>query len=97
MSLQQWFRRFTKGYIYDLQDEIISFTLPRLKQFAKDTTCGNPMDLNSNEEWQGVLALMIHAMELYLVEYDRELTEAEVEIIKIGMGLFHEYFGALWN
>jgi len=97
MRAQQWLRRLTKGYVYDLQEEIIYFSLPRLKKFAKDTIWGYPMDLNSNEDWQGVLALIIHAMELQLAEYDRELTEAEVEIIKIGLELFHQYFGALWN
>lgn len=96
MNPRQLYRRITKGYIYDLQEEIIEFTIPKLKQFAKNCCYGYPIDLNSNEDWQGVLALMIHGMELFLTEYERELTEAEQEISRVGLDLFKEYFGSLW-
>jgi hypothetical protein len=96
MSIKQWIRRITKGYIYDLQEEIVEFTIPKLKQFSKDCEYGYPCTLNSNEDWKGILSLMIHGMELFLSEYDRELTEAEQEIVRVGLDLFKEYFGALW-
>ena len=94
---QKLTRGFSDDEVWSLDSTIVKFTLPRLRQFEKEVH-GYPYTVESLDNWKGMLLLMIHAMELYVEDMGGGiLTEAEEELMKIGMDLFYEYFGSLWN
>lgn len=65
-KIKWFFQRLFRGYsdieLWNLDDSIIKFTLPRLKAF-RDQTQGYPSNIDTFEEWQAILDEMIWAME----------------------------------
>lgn len=63
-GLQKIFRGYSDIEIWNLDDTIIDFVLPRLKVFRKQTN-GYPPNLGSFEEWEDILDKIIWAFEYY--------------------------------
>ena len=103
---QRMFRGYSDDEVWDLDNAILRFTLPRLKKLRKITQsfpC-NFIEENTEEgwdKWKVMLDKMIHAIELKLKdEYwfmDNEHRETDEAAVIEGMALFHEYFDALWD
>ena len=62
MWLQRKFRGYSDNEIWNLDDAIVRFVLPRLKVF-REQTMGYPVYMGSLEEWQSKLDEMIWAFE----------------------------------
>jgi hypothetical protein len=97
---QKW-QKLTRGYsdeeLWNLDETICEWILPRLKAF-KEKTFGYPPDLNSPKEWDELLDKMILAFELHIsdVPNSPEQARKEGEQIEEGMKLFCKYFRNLW-
>ncbi|MGL5113599.1 MAG: hypothetical protein ACRC6O_13280 [Flavobacterium sp.] len=88
--------------LWNLDQTIISFVLPRLKAFKKMKRCGHPASLSSQEEWEGILDKMIFAFIEYKKEfiYKKMTTEEFRDYenkIKEGFELFGKYLRGLWD
>ena len=102
MWLKNKYQKITRGFtdeeIWNLDNTIAKWLLPRLK-YLKENTCGYPPDLKTFEEWQDILQKMINAFELYNSDsnkFDLKQLKTEQEIIEEGIHLFGKYFGYLW-
>ena len=110
---QRKFRGFSDDEVWDLDNAIIRYTLPRLKHLRKHNH-GFPIDFyieaRADEaamteegmlKWNKTIDKMIYAMELILKDeywYTSSPTwEMDTEAVKEGMELFHQYFQALWD
>jgi len=80
---------FWRSELWSLDNTIVEFTLPRLKEFRKGLH-GYPMSL-SEEDWPHVLDEIVWAME----NYD-ELDKDE-ERFGDAMALFGTFFRDLWD
>ena len=84
-------RGFDNSELWSLNSTILTFTLPRLKEF-RDYTQSYPLsdEINSHSDWQRTIDKMIHGIELYLEDsWDKEAVE--------GIELFFKYFRHLWS
>lgn len=109
-------QRLTRGWddsdTWNLNTEVLRFTLPRLKKFLELNTnyptciledwnnIDYPSDPTPYDLWVKEISSMIYAMEA-LVKYsdsdeEVEFTEEEFEKVKDGMNSFHKYFHELW-
>lgn len=89
-ELQRYERGFDDTEIYDLDDTIIKFLVPRLKVFREIHGNFSPKDLTITQ-WNNILDEMIDGFEDYL--HSDELTSEKY--IK-ALDLFKEYFEDLW-
>lgn len=103
---QRMFRGYSDDEVWDLDNAILRFTLPRLKKL-RETTQSFPCNFieeNTEEgwdKWKVMLDKMIHAIELKLKdEYwyvESATVDKDTAEVEEGMSLFHEYFDALWD
>lgn len=80
--------------LWNLDNTIAIFVLPRLKAFKKVSN-GYPESADSFEGWLQILDKMIAAFEL-LAEDVSILEKDKQSIIKEGLQLFVDYYQALW-
>jgi len=86
--IQRKERGFDDTELWNLDDTILRFTLPRLKVFRNYTT-SYPLGMTF-EEWQNIIDKMIDGIEKYIVDsWDSEAQE--------GIDLFFKYFNHLWD
>lgn len=116
-QIKFYFQRKIRGYsddeVWNLDNAIIKFTLPRLKHLRKHTH-GYPIDFyiearaddpNMSEEamleWRKILDKMIYAMELKVKdEYwypSNPTVKMDEAAVQEGMELFFEHFNSLWD
>lgn len=66
-NLKMWWQRKTRGYsdieLWNLDDALAEWVLPRLKAFRKQNDYAHPADLNSIEEWHSIIDEMIYGIE----------------------------------
>lgn len=89
-ELQRYERGFDDTEIYDLDDTIIKFLLPRLKVFREIHGSAVPQGLTV-EQWNKILDEMIYGFEYYLNSDDIETKEYDK-----ALDLFKTYFESLW-
>lgn len=89
-ELQRYERGFDDSEIYDLDDTIIKFLVPRLKVFREIHDNSAPKDLTVNQ-WNAILDEMIEGFEDY-VHSDDMLPEKYSRALE----LFKEHFEDLW-
>ena len=83
-------RGFDDTELWNLDETILKFILPRLKEFRKQTSCF-PMEFNTLEEWLEVIDKMIGGIEDALKDtYSVKTADSE------GFELFKKYFFCLW-
>lgn len=88
--------KYLEGELFNLDDTLTAFILPRLKGF-RDATIGYPPYLGSLENWQSELDKMIKAFQiLYDCERLNTLSDSDEEAIEIGLKSFAEYYNHLW-
>lgn len=80
--------------LWNLDNTIAIFVLPRLKTFKKVSN-GYPESAGSFDEWMRILDKMIAAFEL-LAEDVSILEKDKQAVIKEGLQLFADYYQALW-
>jgi hypothetical protein len=110
LQVKFFFQRLFRGYsddeVWDLDNAILRFTLPRLKALRKITQSYPCTFEEGNTEegwdrWKVMLDKMIHAIELKLKdEYwyvESATVDKDTAKVEEGMSLFHEYFDALWD
>lgn len=86
--IQRKERGFDDTELWNLDDTILRFTLPRLKIF-RNYTKSYPIGMTF-EEWQNIIDKMIDGIEKYIVDsWDSEAQE--------GIDLFFKYFNHLWD
>ena len=99
MKLKQKWQKLTRGYsdeeLWNLDNTICKWLLPRLKAF-KEKTIGYPPTLNSPKEWDDILEKIILALELYNSDLLNNSERAKSEQIKEGFELLSKYFRNLW-
>ena len=86
-------RGFDDTELWNLDQTIISFMLPRLKRF-KDMAVGYPSDLTS-DKWNDTLQKMINAFEL-IKKDNLVYSDEDNIIIELGLDLFTKHFLDLW-
>lgn len=111
-KLQKIFRGYSDIEMWNLDDTISKWIVPKLKEFKK-TAQGYPAYLNSFEQWQDILDEMIFGFEwpteetewyaenvFYLTGDAKEEKikefEARIDRAKKGRMLFAEHFNGLW-
>lgn len=100
--IKMWWQRRTRGFddteLWDLDDTIARFVLPRLKAF-RNYTKGYPQDFSSFEEWQAAIDKMIRAHEIKILEQEMFIDDNEklVKEMKEGYNLYFEYHSHLWD
>lgn len=111
-KLQHLFRGWSDKEIWNLDNTISEWIIPRLKEFKKITQ-GYPGDLESFEQWQGMLDEIIFGFEWPTIETDwyvknvyslpeEEKNEKMKEFKDLmkraeeGRILFAKYFCGLW-
>ena len=110
-SVKMWFQKVFRGYsdseIWNLDDTIVEYVLPKLKLFRKQTIC-YPPNLESFEEWENILDEIIWAFEFHKSDapFDelkekygdnwRDEYRKLNERYRNGLKLFGEYLGCLW-
>ena len=88
--------KYLEGELFNLDDTLTAFILPRLKGF-RDATIGYPPYLGSLENWQSELDKMIRAFQiLYDCKSLSLLKDSDEEAIEIGLKSFAEYYNHLW-
>lgn len=88
--------KYLEGELFNLDDTLTAFILPRLKGF-RDATIGYPAYLGSLENWQSELDKMIRAFQiLYDCKSLNSLGDSEEEAIEIGLKSFAEHYNHLW-
>ena len=97
-SWKFFWQRKSRGWddsdLWELDNNITDFILPRLKEFRKKIG-SPPTGEMTLEEWKDILNKMIIAFELNDND-ETEWTEEEQKKYKEGMFLFAEYFQELW-
>lgn len=97
---QAKWRKQRKKYGYDttelwsLDSTIAKFILPRLKAF-RSFRCGYPGALNSREEWDAILDVMIQGFEIQADDSRWHEYGADNKI-DAGIKVFCEWYCALW-
>lgn len=86
---QRMERGFDDTELWNLDSTILSFTLPRLKEF-REQTISYPTEFNTLEEWQKVLDKMIDGIEKKVLE------DSVINCDNEGFDLFIKYFHCLW-
>lgn len=113
-SLSRWFQKKMRGYsdleLWNLDDTIAKWIVPRLKAF-RDTTQAYPANLESFEQWQEMLGEMIFGFEFSSDEWyrdnalgrpkeEREKKKNELESMvkraENGRVLFAKHFNEIW-
>ena len=88
--------KYLEGELFNLDDTLTAFILPRLKGF-RDATIGYPAYLGSLGNWQSELDKMIRAFQiLYDCKSLNSLGDSEEEAIEIGLKSFAEHYNHLW-
>ncbi len=89
-------QRLTRGWddseLWNLDNTISEFVLPRLKRF-KAYQHSHPSYM-TKEEWDGVLDQMILAFENNLIDFPSREQDKQVEE---GLTLFAKYYVHLWD
>lgn len=107
---QRVFRGYSDDEVWDLDNAILRFTLPRLKALRAtthsfpgefyDDKC-NDLGASGGAKWDAILDKMIRAMELKLRDdywyVDSPNRESETAEVAEGLALFGLYFEALWD
>ena len=88
-------RGFDDTEIWNLDNTIAFFILPRLKRFRKKTH-SYPTNFKSLKKWKKTLKKIIIAFELLLKKETYELNEKETKQVKKGLNLFSKFFTHLW-
>ena len=84
--------------IWDLDDTLARYILPRLKRFRQIKTNSYPSRLSGLEEWYQIIDKMIYSFNKCIEdEWDYSNLEEENRIYQEGMNLFAEYFRDLWD
>lgn len=109
-ALQAAWQRLTVGYAYEevwnLNDHLAAWVLPRLRHFREHGMMGHPPEL-TYAQWQWIVDEMIHSLDIYVRDNcaDRgELTDEEEREVcdpdsryRRGLRLFGRYWEALWD
>ena len=85
---------FADSELWNLDETIIRFVLPRLKRL-KEIQKGYPANL-TEEEWDKILSEIIECMEMYLDKIYNKFEEDEYKRVKKGFKLFGKYLMDLW-
>lgn len=92
-----WWQKLTRGWsdrdLWNLDDTLAQWLLPRLKAFQKKTF-GHPYGFESEEEWKAAIGEMIWAIER---RWSHTLSVDEVARQEKGFELFGKYWRALWD
>jgi len=88
-------RGFSNQDLWNLDQTITDFILPRLKAF-KNMTCAHPADL-SFDEWMLVLDKMIKSFEISSKIFSSDNLKNQNKEFDEGMKLFIKYYGGLWD
>ena len=111
-KIQKIFRGYSDIEMWNLDDTISKWIVPKLKEFKKITQ-GHPASLDTFEEWQDMLDEMIFGFEwpmnetnwymenvFYLADEIKSEKIKEFETLndraEKGRMLFAEYFNGLW-
>ena len=86
---------FADSEVWNLDETIIRFTLPRLKRL-KEIQHGYPNGLNE-EKWDKILSEIIECIEMYLGRMNYEFEEKDYKRIKKAFKLFGKYLPDLWD
>lgn len=92
-----FWQRLTRGWddsvTWNLDWQIATFVLPRLRRF-REVTIAYPPEITF-EEWQSIIDKMIFALEWHSKDtIDRDIEDYSK--VQEGMELFGKYFGGLW-
>ena len=95
------FRYFLKNKVYDYQvynldDNIAKFVLPRLKLLRKDIN-GYPESVGSFENWLTILDKVIWSFERELDWTDYQKTKEDFKKYEEGIELFGEHWRSFWD
>ena len=95
------FRYFLKNKVYDYQvynldDNIAKFVLPRLKLLRKDIN-GYPESVGSFENWLTILDKVIWSFERELDWTDYQKTKKDFKKYEEGIELFGKYWRQFWD
>lgn len=87
---------FDERTLWDLQSDIATYIIPRLKAFREATGMQTPEELCS-QSWNLILSKMITAFELICQDnVVHDFSQETDQNIKEGLNLFAEYFEELW-
>jgi len=97
---QRWTRGFDDRELWNLDDTIAQFVLPRLRAF-RDYTSSHPGEMTF-EQYKEKIDEMIFAMEFTILEGDGLMIGAKdfdtkYKRYRHGMRLFAKYFRDLWD
>lgn len=104
MKLKYIFQKLIRGYsddeLWDLDDTLARYILPRLKRFREVNTNSYPGECGSLKRWYRKLDKMIWAFD-YVIrnkEYD-DIKEIQKDNKRCqeGLELFGKYFWNLWD
>lgn len=98
-QLKKFGKYVSSSDIWDLDITIAKFILPRIELFRKVVDSYPDRDLNSFEEWCGILDKMIEAFRLitettFKIKYDE--IERDEKTIEEGLDLFRKYYHDMW-
>lgn len=90
-------RGFDDTELWNLNNTIIYFILPRLKAYREMERWGTPMGLEE-KHWNEILDRIIIGFELFDYNWSsKEELMLNERKFKIAMKLFAKWFGALWD
>lgn len=101
-SIKHFFQRCYRGFsdevTWNLDVELATWLLPRLKRF-KEISPVVPYDL-TEQEWNEILNKIILALELTITKFDNTTLEENLneryKKVEEGINLLAKYFESLW-
>ena len=96
-SLRYFLKNRVRDYeVWDLDDAIVRFVLPRLKLLRKDIN-GYPESVGSSEKWEETLDKIIWSFEQDRDWYTRTYNKVDNERYEEGIELFGKYWRQFWD
>jgi hypothetical protein len=99
-AMRFWWQRGTRGWddseTWNLETRLAEHILPRIKRL-KELTIAYPDDLQSFEDWQGILDEMIFAFEYHSKDQmdKMDITEEDYRRVENGLMLFAKHYNNL--
>ena len=81
--------------IWNTENAIAAFIVPRIKAFKDLKKHGFPPEMNSERQWNSIIQKMADAFEILCRPYTP--TDNEDPIVEEGLDLFRKYFRNLWD
>jgi hypothetical protein len=89
-------RGFDNRELWNLDQTIIKFVLPRLKAFRKYNH-GYPNELGNMDAWRTELKKMIKAFKIMKNQYGMPIPDNKAKAAEEGLQSFAKYFRFLWD